>query len=31
LIDEAKAALKPLGPAAVPIQALADFILERRS
>jgi geranylgeranyl diphosphate synthase type II len=31
LIDEAKAALKPLGPVATPIRALADFILERRS
>jgi geranylgeranyl diphosphate synthase type II len=31
LIDEAKAALGPLGPAAAPIRALADFVLERRS
>jgi geranylgeranyl diphosphate synthase, type II len=31
LIDEAKAALGPLGPAATPIQALADFIVDRRS
>lgn len=31
LIDEAKAELTPLGPAAGPIQALADFIFERRS
>jgi len=31
LIEEAKAALAPLGPAAAPICALADFVLERRS
>ncbi len=31
LIDEAKAALEPLGPAADPIRALADYILERRN
>jgi geranylgeranyl diphosphate synthase type II len=31
LIDEAKAALAPFGPAADPIRALADFIFERRS
>ncbi|MBM3221421.1 MAG: polyprenyl synthetase family protein [Candidatus Rokubacteria bacterium] len=31
LIDEAKAALAPLGERAVPIRALADFIFERRS
>jgi geranylgeranyl diphosphate synthase type II len=31
LVDEAKAALEPLGPATTPIRALADFILERRS
>jgi geranylgeranyl diphosphate synthase type II len=31
LIDEAKAALEPLGPAAAPIGALAEFILDRRS
>jgi geranylgeranyl diphosphate synthase type II len=31
LIEDAKAALGPLGPAARPILALADFILERRS
>jgi geranylgeranyl diphosphate synthase type II len=31
LIAEAKAALLPLGPRSLPIRALADFILERRS
>ena len=31
LIVEAKAALAPLGPAAEPLRALADFIYERRS
>jgi geranylgeranyl diphosphate synthase type II len=31
LIVEAKRALDPLGPAATPIRALADFVLERRS
>src|SRR5438445_6815263 len=31
LIEEAKVALVPLGPAARPIAALADFIYERRS
>jgi len=31
LIEEAKAALRPLGEAARPISALADFIYERRS
>ena len=31
LIEGAKAALDPLGPAAEPIRALADFVLERRS
>jgi geranylgeranyl diphosphate synthase type II len=31
LIDEAKGLLDPLGPAATPIRALADFVLERRS
>ncbi|MBI4587573.1 MAG: polyprenyl synthetase family protein [Candidatus Rokubacteria bacterium] len=31
LIEDAKAALAPLGPRAGPIRALADFILERRS
>lgn len=31
LIAEAKAFLEPLGPAADPIRALADYILERRS
>ena len=31
LIDEANAALEPLGPAAAPLRALAEFILERRS
>jgi geranylgeranyl diphosphate synthase type II len=31
LIDEAKRSLDPLGPAATPIRALADFVLERRS
>ena len=31
LIEEAKIALAPLGPAARPISALADFIYERRS
>jgi geranylgeranyl diphosphate synthase type II len=31
LIDEAKAALEPLGPAAGPIRALADYVLERRN
>jgi len=31
LVEEAKVALKSLGPAATPIRALADFILERRS
>ncbi|MGH7323438.1 MAG: polyprenyl synthetase family protein [Candidatus Rokuibacteriota bacterium] len=31
LIDEAKDALKPLGPRAETIRALADFVLERRS
>jgi geranylgeranyl diphosphate synthase type II len=31
LIQEAKDVLAPLGPAAVPLLALADFILERRS
>jgi geranylgeranyl diphosphate synthase type II len=31
LIQDAKAALAPLGPAARPLAALADFILERRS
>ncbi|MBI1846843.1 MAG: polyprenyl synthetase family protein [Candidatus Rokubacteria bacterium] len=31
LLDEAKERLAPLGPPAAPIQALADFIFERRS
>jgi geranylgeranyl diphosphate synthase, type II len=31
LLDEAQAALTPLGAAAEPIRALADFIFERRS
>ena len=31
LLDEAQAALAPLGPAAQPVLALADFIFERRS
>ena len=31
LIDEAKRLLDPLGPSALPIRALADFVLERRS
>jgi geranylgeranyl diphosphate synthase type II len=31
LIDEAKRSLEPLGPAATPIRALADFVFERRS
>jgi geranylgeranyl diphosphate synthase type II len=31
LIDEAKSALAPFGPAADPIRALADFVFERRS
>jgi geranylgeranyl diphosphate synthase type II len=31
LIDAAKVRLRPLGPTAVPIAALADFIVERRS
>jgi geranylgeranyl diphosphate synthase type II len=31
LIDETKRLLLPLGPAADPIRALADFVLERRS
>jgi geranylgeranyl diphosphate synthase type II len=31
LLDEAQAALTPLGPAAEPIRALADFIFDRRS
>jgi geranylgeranyl diphosphate synthase type II len=31
LIQDAKAALAPLGPAARPLEALADFIFERRS
>jgi geranylgeranyl diphosphate synthase, type II len=31
LVDEAKRLLDPLGPPAVPIRALADFVLERRS
>jgi geranylgeranyl diphosphate synthase, type II len=31
LIAQAKATLAPLGAAATPIQALADFVLERRS
>jgi len=31
LVEEAKSALAPLGSAATPIMALADFILERRS
>jgi geranylgeranyl diphosphate synthase type II len=31
LIADAKKALVPIGPRAAPIQALADFILERRS
>ena len=31
LVDETKEALEPLGPAAEPIRALADFVLERRS
>jgi geranylgeranyl diphosphate synthase type II len=31
LIQEAKLALRPLGPRSEPIRALADFILERRS
>ena len=31
LIDETKHMLEPLGPAAEPIRALADFVLERRS
>jgi geranylgeranyl diphosphate synthase, type II len=31
LIAESKRLLDPLGPAATPIRALADFVLERRS
>jgi geranylgeranyl diphosphate synthase type II len=31
LIEETKAALKPLGPRAEPIAGLADFVFERRS
>jgi geranylgeranyl diphosphate synthase type II len=31
LIEEAKRLLEPLGPAAIPIRALADFVIERRS
>ena len=31
LIVESKRLLEPLGPAATPIRALADFVLERRS
>jgi geranylgeranyl diphosphate synthase type II len=31
LIDDTKRMLEPLGPAAEPIRALADFVLERRS
>ncbi|MEK7364264.1 MAG: polyprenyl synthetase family protein, partial [candidate division NC10 bacterium] len=31
LIEDAKAALQPLGPPAEPIRALADFIFQRRS
>jgi geranylgeranyl diphosphate synthase type II len=31
LIDETQRLLEPLGPAATPIRALADFVLERRS
>jgi geranylgeranyl diphosphate synthase, type II len=31
LIEETKRLLSPLGPAAEPIRALADFVLERRS
>jgi hypothetical protein len=31
LIEETKRLLLPLGPAAEPIRALADFVLERRS
>jgi geranylgeranyl diphosphate synthase type II len=31
LIEDAKAALQPLGPRAEPIRALADFIFQRRS
>ncbi|MBI3637398.1 MAG: polyprenyl synthetase family protein, partial [Candidatus Rokubacteria bacterium] len=31
LIEDAKARLQPLGPAADPIRALADYILERRN
>jgi geranylgeranyl diphosphate synthase, type II len=31
LIEETKRLLTPLGPAAEPIRALADFVLERRS
>jgi geranylgeranyl diphosphate synthase, type II len=31
LIDETKRMLEPLGPAAEPIRALADYVLERRS
>jgi geranylgeranyl diphosphate synthase type II len=31
LIDDAKRLLEPLGPSALPIRALADFVLERRS
>ncbi len=31
LIEDTKAALAPLGPAADPIRALADFVYERRS
>ncbi|MBI2154585.1 MAG: polyprenyl synthetase family protein [Candidatus Rokubacteria bacterium] len=31
LIEDAKAALRPLGPRAEPIRALADFIFQRRS
>jgi geranylgeranyl diphosphate synthase type II len=31
LIVETKRLLEPLGPAAVPLRALADFVLERRS
>ncbi len=31
LVDDAKRALDPLGAAAEPIRALADFVLERRS
>jgi geranylgeranyl diphosphate synthase type II len=31
LVEETKHLLNPLGPAADPIRALADFVLERRS